>query len=299
MITTRQLIETDRIQADHFLSQHSETCLFMRSNIANAGIVYRGLRYQGDHYAAFEGDKIIGIIGHYWNGNVMIQMKNDDALPIDMLRQDILNNAFQTNHPIRGALGPDNQVQLFLKYKDLRKWARQYNTKEHLLGLDLHKLQIPEQCSDPDYSIRPPVEADRDLMVYWRYEFEVETGLSDNTPETKKRVREDVQEFMTNGRYWLFEYQKQPVAFVGFNAVVMDTVQPGGVWTPPQHRNKGYARAATAMILQLARDEWGKEKSVIFTSNPAAEKAYVSLGYQFFGHFALITLKKPYMPQKL
>jgi len=111
-------------------------------------------------------------------------------------------------------------------------------------------------------------------------------------------VADDVENFMTNGRYWLFEYQKNPVSFAGFNAITNDTVQPGGVWTPPQHRNKGYARAATAMILQLARDEWSKKKSVIFTNNPAAEKAYISLGYKFFGYYALIMLDKPYLPKK-
>lgn len=297
MTTIRQLIDSDRSQADAFLKKHSETCLFMRSNIADAGIVYRGLRYQGDHYGAFESDELIGIIGHYWNGNVMIQMQNNAELPIQLLREAILQNAYQTNRPIRGALGPDDQVQILLNYKDLKKWKRQYNTKEHLLGLNLNNLVIPDLCHNPDYSIRFPVEEDRDLMIYWRYEFEIETGISQNTPETKERVQQDVQEFMTNGRYWLFEYQKTPVSFVGFNAVISDTVQPGGVWTPPQHRNKGYARAATAMILQLARDEWDKNKSVIFTANPAAEKAYVSLGYQFFGHFALITLAKPYLPK--
>lgn len=298
MISVRQLLDTDIQITDEFLEKHSESCLFMRSNIADAGLVYRGLRHQGDHYGAFMGEELIGVMGHYWNGNLMLQMDNDDSTAIKALAKESLNNALFSNRSVRGIFGPDEQVQVLLKNTDLKKFAKKNQRKEHLLGMNLDELIMPEICFDPDYSIRLPVEADRELMNYWRYEFEIETGLSKNSPETKERVSDDVQHFMTNGRYWLFEYQKNPVSFVGFNAIITDTVQPGGVWTPPQQRNKGYARAATAMILQLAREEWGKTKSVLFTNNPAAEKAYISLGYRFFGHYALIMLDKPYLPKK-
>ncbi|MEM9468958.1 MAG: GNAT family N-acetyltransferase [Pseudomonadota bacterium] len=296
MFTVRQLTDLDRLITDQFLEKYSHSCMFMRSNIAQAGLVFRGMRYQGDHFGAFEGDQLIGVMGHYWNGNMMIQMQNTLSTPILSLSEATLNNALMTNRPVKGLLGPSDQVHVLQKQTLLKKEKTQFDNNELLLGLDLKNLIIPELCDDPDYTIRYPVESDREQMIYWRYEFQVETGLSKEDPSVKKQVEADVQEFMTNKKYWLFEYQNNPVGFVGFNAVIEDTVQPGGVWVPPHQRNKSYARAATAMILKLARDEWGKTKSTIFTSNPAAEKAYKALGYEEIGHYAIKILAKPFLP---
>lgn len=292
MITVRQLGSDDRINADVFLEKSSETCMFMRSNIASAGLVYRGLRHQGDHFGAFKDNKLVGVIGHYWNGNVMIQA-NDG---IKELADAIHKNSFASGREIKGLLGPHDQAKIIIETLELTNWPKQLDSKEHLLAINLSDLQIPDLLNDPDFFMREPTEQDRELMTQWRYEYELETGLSFESQETQRKVAQDVEEFMSNGRYWLFDYQDKTVALAGFNAVIEDTVQPGGIWVAPEHRDKGFAKAITASILKLARDRWQKKKSVIFTQNPAAKKAYAALGYKFFDHYALIMFSKPYLP---
>ncbi|MBK8015196.1 MAG: GNAT family N-acetyltransferase [Deltaproteobacteria bacterium] len=64
-----------------------------------------------------------------------------------------------------------------------------------------------------------------------------------------------------------------------FTTTLPDTVQIGGVYTPPEHRGKGYARAAVAGQLLIAREE-GATNGVLFTGNPAAAKAYEFVGFR-------------------
>jgi uncharacterized protein len=66
-------------------------------------------------------------------------------------------------------------------------------------------------------------------------------------------------------------------------------VQVGGVFTPPARRGHGYARAAVAASLALARAR-GAQRSVLFTAatNQAARRAYTALGHESIGDFGLV-----------
>jgi predicted GNAT family acetyltransferase len=77
------------------------------------------------------------------------------------------------------------------------------------------------------------------------------------------------------------------VAMVGFNARLPGIVQVGAVWTPPEHRRQGLARAAVALHLAEARAE-RVSRAILFTSNPFAERAYRALGFREVGRFALL-----------
>jgi len=46
------------------------------------------------------------------------------------------------------------------------------------------------------------------------------------------------------------------------------SVQLGGIFTPPEHRGHGYARAAVAASL-IAASQRGAFRAVLFTSNPS------------------------------
>lgn len=293
MITVRQLNASDRIDADVFLEKRSETCMFMRSHIAQGGLVYKGLPHQGDHYGAFDGGKLVGVIAHYWNGNVMIEAVDGIA----ELGQEIIKSAFTSGRSIRGILGSFAQVEILIEAMDIQEWPRAVNSKEHLLAMRLQDLKVPALCHDTDFYRRDPFEKDRDLMMKWRFEYEMEFGTGLDNDDTRKRIAQDVEDFMSNGKYWLFEYQEKPVAFSGFNAVTEDTVQPSVVWVSPENRAKGFASPIVASILLVARDRWEKEKTVIFSQNAASEKAYKSLGYKDHGQYALIMFAKPYIPQ--
>ena len=88
---------------------------------------------------------------------------------------------------------------------------------------------------------------------------------------------------------WVLTLGDQIVAMTGFNAMARGIAQVGGVYTPPALRGRGYARAAVAASLKLAREQ-GAVRSVLFTAetNLAAQRAYTALGYQVAGDFGLV-----------
>jgi predicted GNAT family acetyltransferase len=67
-----------------------------------------------------------------------------------------------------------------------------------------------------------------------------------------------------------------------------DCVQVGGVYTPPELRGRGYARAVVAASLLAARDA-GVERSILFTGqdNDFARRAYLALGYEVVGEYGI------------
>ena len=64
----------------------------------------------------------------------------------------------------------------------------------------------------------------------------------------------------------------------------------GGVWTPPERRGRGYARAVVAASLLDARAE-GVERAVLFTENPVARRAYEALGFRRVGEYGLVIFR--------
>jgi predicted GNAT family acetyltransferase len=90
---------------------------------------------------------------------------------------------------------------------------------------------------------------------------------------------------------WLLLDRGKPVACSFFNARVPDTVQVGGVYTPPGLRGRGYGRAAVAGSLATVRLQ-GVRRSVLFTDkdNASAHAAYEALGYRIAGEYGIILL---------
>jgi uncharacterized protein len=77
-----------------------------------------------------------------------------------------------------------------------------------------------------------------------------------------------------------------------FNARLPDVVQVGGVYTPPEHRRRGAARAVVAGMLRGARDEEGVGRAILFTGddNVAAQTAYRAIGFTAVGEYGLVLL---------
>ncbi|WP_238551283.1 GNAT family N-acetyltransferase [Legionella oakridgensis] len=73
---------------------------------------------------------------------------------------------------------------------------------------------------------------------------------------------------------------------------MQDIVQIGPVYTPPELRNKGYAKVIVALCLNRAKMNQ-VDNAILFTNNPPATHVYRSLGFQVIGQFRLAILKKP------
>ena len=75
-------------------------------------------------------------------------------------------------------------------------------------------------------------------------------------------------------------------------------VQVGPVWTPPEHRNKGYARLLLAHTLYQEKLK-GTKQAILFTDNPAEIKVYLALGFKKISNYRLTLLEKPVQFQEI
>lgn len=286
-MSIRKLQNGDVEKLEQFLSGHAETSMFLRNNAQRCGLEYQDKSYHGDYFGAFdEVGNVIGVLAHYWNGNIMMQVVDEAALSglIVAFREVV-------TRPVAGILGADDQVEIVINELALSGETYAINRKEGLYALDLDGLSLPENF---DFSCVEMVEAneiDSDVLTKWLRAYDIEALGSDDDEALDKHIESRVDGIITGTDCWVLLTSGEPVSLSGFNARLSDIVQIGPVWTPPDHRTKGYARALVALTLQKAKEQ-GIEKAILFTDNPAAIKAYEVIGFKEIGSYRLALLKK-------
>ncbi|MGI9408284.1 MAG: GNAT family N-acetyltransferase, partial [Hyphomicrobiaceae bacterium] len=271
-MTIRKLQPGDEDALENFLAGHPESSMFLRSNLRNSGLDYADAPYHGDYWSVFAVDDVIqGVLAHYWNGNIMIQAPDPAEL-------DGLIQAFRcvAARPIGGVLGPAEQAGRVIAALGLSDAGFTKNVDDGLYTLNLSELQRPTGLDSHRDGFVPASQIDRPTLTRWIRAYLIEAlGETDNEALTD-RTADRVERTIKGTDCWALRVDGTPVAMSGFNARLPDTVQIGPVWTPPEHRNKGYARTLLALTLERAAE--GVKRAILFTDAPAAIRAYEALG---------------------
>lgn len=283
----------DELLLEAFLKPRLESSIFLLHNMRASGLIDQGHRFSGTYLAAFETDKMgvdkmVAVIAHYWNNGLVIQAP---------VYADILTKAITdfSKRPIKYLSGPNKQVNIAKNTLGLTKTDLQLDEQEGLYRLMLNQLIVPPKLKLGQIKGRRIAQKDLDLLVAWRVAYCVET-LGDTADEALwTRCRNGMVRSLNLKQGWLVEENSKnggPLAFSGFNAVIKEAVQVGGVWTPPPNRSQGYGRCAVATSLLDAQAE-GTERAILFTSdeNIAAQKTYAALGFKRIGDYRLTALK--------
>jgi predicted GNAT family acetyltransferase len=141
-----------------------------------------------------------------------------------------------------------------------------------------------------DVALRVPTLAEAGgLLREWRIAYMVESLGSTRDAALEEQCLQQMRGWRERGTLWVLTLGGEIVSMTGFNAVARGIAQVGGVYTPPALRSRGYARAAVAASLKLARQDRAT-RSVLFTAedNLAAQRAYQSLGYRIVGDYGLV-----------
>jgi uncharacterized protein len=277
----RQLSERDRSAAEAFLLQHRDSSMFLRANIARRGLEYRGQMYDATYVAALDSDRIVAMIGHAWNGMMLVQAPVEaEAVARAVARA--------SGREVTGLSGPLEHVRRARVALELAEVPAQLDAEEELFALDLHALRTPPAM--PNLVCRRATSADRDVLVGFRMEYDVETLSGTNEETSRRRAAALMNAQIDAGHAWIALSGCEIVSLSAFNAALPDIVQLGGIFTPPPHRGKGYAKHAIAAQLSAARGA-GATRSVLFTKNPSAVRCYEALGFERLSEFALVLLK--------
>jgi predicted GNAT family acetyltransferase len=281
---TRLLVGGDEAELFRFLERYLDTSLFFFSNIELAGLEYRGENFQATYVASFDSaGRMTAVAGHAWNGNVMLQ---GDA----GLEAAALTAVEIAGRDVKGLVGPWSLACRARRALGLDGRKAAHEVPEVLYTLSLDELRVPALLAQPDIALRAPSEAEAGgMLAAWRSAYMVESLGSEPGPELDRATREQMLGWRESGRCYVLTQAERIVAMTGFNAIARGAAQVGGVYTPPELRSRGYARAAVAGSLQLARQA-GATRSVLFTAQDhvAARKAYAALGYREAGDFGLI-----------
>jgi GNAT superfamily N-acetyltransferase len=116
----------------------------------------------------------------------------------------------------------------------------------------------------------------RDVLVAW---YEAFTAEIDEPPHD---VRPQVDDGIAYGGVFLWLLDGgEPVSVAGRTRLVAGQVRIAPVYTPPEHRGRGYAAGATAAATRDALDA-GAREVLLYTdlANPTANRLYERLGYR-------------------
>jgi GNAT superfamily N-acetyltransferase len=137
----------------------------------------------------------------------------------------------------------------------------------------LGELQSPAPA--PSGAARVAVAADAELLEAWFDAFSRElAGVAPPIPGA-------VADRIGYGGLTLWEKDGVPVSLAGRTRPADGTVRVGPVYTPPEHRRRGYGAVITAAVSRAALDE-GATAVVLFTdlANPTSNSLYQRLGYR-------------------
>ena len=123
-------------------------------------------------------------------------------------------------------------------------------------------------------------------MLGWRQAYLMEIMGEDKAEAARKAAR-DIDDYLARGSHRVLLRDGIPVAMTGFNAVLPEIVQIGGVYTPPDLRGHGHARLAVALHLAQARAA-GVGRAVLFAASDAAARAYAAIGFRASGPVTLV-----------
>ncbi|MET8153704.1 GNAT family N-acetyltransferase [Actinoplanes sp. NPDC049668] len=167
--------------------------------------------------------------------------------------------------------GPDAVTEAFA-----REWQRRTGATPRVAGrmrlFRLGTLAPPTPPAPGRARVAGP--GDRGLLVDWTDAFMRELG------EPTDAAGELVDDRLSYGGLRLWEVDGEPVSMAGASRRDAGMVRVLSVYTPPEHRTRGYAGAVTVSVSQAALDA-GVSDVVLFTdlANPTSNALYQRIGY--------------------
>jgi RimJ/RimL family protein N-acetyltransferase len=170
-----------------------------------------------------------------------------------------------------GVVGPDQT-------------ALQFRARAEELGLRFEDSVNQGISALSDAPIRPdvPGEArrvtadDLDLFARWTHDFLREAVLHDPPPQAERLKAKAEQ-----GDHWFWTVNGQPVSLAGIMRRTREAAAIASVYTPPAQRNRGFAGAVVATVVEQIFAE-GRTTACLYTdlANPISNRCYERIGFK-------------------
>lgn len=143
------------------------------------------------------------------------------------------------------------------------------------LQMRLHRLDAVAEVPRPAGHVRVATPSDAARLNPWAQRFVDESGSDETRPGS-----ELLAPYLANGTLYLWE-DGEPTSMAGWSRGTAHGASVSMVYTPREHRGRGYA---TALVAELSRTilARGKRFCVLYTNlaNPTANAIYARIGYE-------------------
>jgi hypothetical protein len=155
---------------------------------------------------------------------------------------------------------------------------------EPVLSLGVFALRQVREVAEVPGRARDAGRADLDLLRSWITDF-----LNESVPEPERDLARldrtlGVRLSSPGAGFWLWEGDAGPVSLAGYGGRTPSGIRIGPVYTPPEHRRRGYATALVAALSAWLLER-GHRACFLYTdlSNPTSNRIYGDIGYERVG----------------
>lgn len=185
----------------------------------------------------------------------------------------------------RGEIAPGNgalpAARLFCD-ELVRLAGGRVEVREHTRLFELGELTLPEVA--PAGALRPATRADAELCRDWFGRFHVEAAEQAGHPGTHTTADsftlEEIERRIDGGQVWLWVVDGAVVHLTAANPPAFGVSRIGPVFTPKEHRGRGYASAAVAEVSRRILDDGARACLFTDQANPTSNRIYEALGYR-------------------
>lgn len=197
----------------------------------------------------------------------LLLSKVKDFAALELITQDV----YRTQKDIPGVSGLVAESKVFIE--EWRSLTQQ--PYELTMAMRIHQLTAVQPVVSVSGKLRPATQDDRPLLVKWYNAF---------LNEVMVLMGEDAERSVDNSlkRQTIYVWEDSaPVSFACGGRSRPLTGRIGPVYTPPEHRRKGYATACVAALSQHLLDQ-GCHRCFLFTdlANLTSNHIYQTIGYQ-------------------
>jgi len=183
----------------------------------------------------------------------------------------LIRSIHRVNARIPGVVGEKGVADQFT-----RDWCAAYGaTVKGVMAQRIYRLTEVVRPSFAPGAIREATIGDAELVESWSAAFQRE-AVGDEPAATR---RELYRERILRGGIYLWEHGV-PVSMAVSTRPTRNGISIGGVYTPPEHRNHGYATSCVASLCEKLLREY--MFCVLYTdlSNPVSNSIYRRIGFE-------------------
>lgn len=192
---------------------------------------------------------------------------------VDVVSSTLVRSIHEMDARIPGVVGEKKLADRFTQ-----GWCAAYGSRiKNVMAQRIYKMTAAIEPRFAPGAMRKATLEDAELVELWSAAFQVEAVGGEPDPTNQNRCLERIRE----GKVFLWEHGV-PVSMAASARPTINGISIGAVYTPPEHRNRGYATSCVASLCkELLRDY---RFCVLYTdlSNPVSNSIYQRIGFKAY-----------------